>query len=262
MRPLLLALALALADAERVSIPGGTFLMGSGRVPDESPVRETTLSPYELGAAEVTIGEFEAFVARAWGDDTLWSAEGLAWRGAHPQGAGAGTRASSRSEDHPVVAVTWYEAQAYCRWKGGRLPTEAEWERAACRGDGSRFPWGDSEPAEGVAWYRGGMTGHVSGVETLTAAQAGPLRTDLGLVHTAGNVWEWTADTYAPGAYGDGPATDPLEQGPGPWRTLRGGSYANLPSYCTCTHREPARPDQVRLTVGFRCAWPAAGSPP
>lgn len=238
------------------AIPAGTFVQGSGRVLDESPTREVVLSAYRIGLHEVTVGQFERFVGEGWRDDALWSAEGLAWRNAHPDGAGATLRASGRSADHPVVAVTWYEAAAFCRWVGGRLPTEAEWERAACHVPGERFPWGDAPVQAGVAWYDEGMTGHVDGVSTLPATVQDPaLVAPTGLLHAAGNAWEWTEDTYHAASYQRPVEPDPVNRDPGPWKTLRGGSYTNLPSYCTCTHREPARPDQVRLTVGFRCAW-------
>lgn len=244
--------------AADVAIPAGSFRQGGGGPPDEAPVRTVTLSAYRISTTEVTVAEFEAFVARGgYQDAAWWSPEGLAWLKGHPEGAGEELRRSGRTPAHPVVAVTWYEADAWCRSQGGALPTEAQWEHAACHGDGGRYPWGDEENFA-AAWYGEGKTGGVKSVHTRTAAEADPaLVSPFGLVHAAGNVWEWTADGYRADSYAEGDATDPRGATGTPWKTLRGGSYMNLPSYCTCTHREPASPEEVRLTIGFRCAWPA-----
>ncbi|MFH1467227.1 MAG: SUMF1/EgtB/PvdO family nonheme iron enzyme [Pseudomonadota bacterium] len=239
-----------------VQIEGATYFEGSGRVPDE-PSRSVTVGGFGIDAAEVTIGAFEEFAARGYQDPALWPGEAARWLSEHPVGAGAVLRAAGRSDDHPVVAVTWYEAQAYCRWRGGRLPTEAEWELAACGGHSdSRYPWGEEE-IQGPRWYGWGPGGHVGKVQTLPAGESErATRSPAGLHHVVGNVWEWTSDWYS-AAPDTAPAQDPTGPESGRWKTLRGGSYMNLPSYCTCTHREPARPDRVSFTVGLRCVYPA-----
>jgi formylglycine-generating enzyme required for sulfatase activity len=239
-----------------VAIPAGTFRQGGGRAPDESPVREVALSAYRIDTTEVSIGEFEAFVAAGgFRQAALWSPAGQEWLRAHPEGAGAKVRASQRPADHPVVAVTWYEADAYCRWRGGALPTEAQWERAACAAD-ARYPWGDAEDF-GAVWYSEGKFGQITGVATRAVHdQAESLRSPVGLLHAAGNVWEWTQDAYDARYYADAPSSDPVNTASRPWKALRGGSFANLASSCTCTHREPAAPEVPRLTTGFRCAYP------
>lgn len=251
-------LRLALAST-LVSVPAAAFRMGSDRAPDESPAHEVKLDAFRIDANEVSIAEYEAFVvASGYGTRELWSAEGWAWVAEHPEGAGAALRASERPGTHPVVAVTWYEAAAYCRWKGGALPTEAQWEYAVCGGRGTRYAWGDT--ADFAAnWFGDGKTGQLTSVRTHGVGEEAPgVTAPNGLFHTAGNVWEWTSDAYDSRFYTDSPASEPRNDGPSPWRTLRGGSYDNLPSYCTCTHREPALPAQARLTAGFRCAYPAA----
>jgi len=229
--------------------------MGSGVAPDESPVHEVSLSPFSLDRSEVSIRDFENFVRNGWKQDQYWSAEGLKWRETNPQGAGAENRAAGRNPNHPVVAVSWYEADAYCRWKGGALPTEAQWERAACPAEG-RFAWGDDEDVE-AAWYSGGKYGHLQSVLTKEVQQA-PVdqQTAEGLMHITGNVWEWTADWYHANSYQEQAPNNPTGPSQGTWKTLRGGSFMNLPSYCSCTHREPAPPNRVAFTVGFRCAYP------
>ncbi|MEC7987876.1 MAG: formylglycine-generating enzyme family protein [Myxococcota bacterium] len=238
-----------------VPIPAGSFLRGSGRSPDDSPQHTVQLSAFSIDLHEVTISEFESFVQDGWNRDENWSPEGLRWRNLNPSGAQKANRAADRSGNHPVVAVSWYEADAYCRFKGGHLPSEAQWERAACSNRNDRFPWGDSEDVEAV-WYSGGKYGHLQSVLTKPVDQAPKRqRTADGLFHTVGNVWEWTADWYHKDSYQNKESPDPVGPSTGTWKTLRGGSFMNLPSYCTCTHREPARPDRVSFTVGFRCAY-------
>ena len=244
--------------AQQADIPAGSFLRGTGTVPDETPQRTITLSAYRIDRYEVTLAQFHAFMAGPSSEQANWSSEGWAWHEAHPQGAGADMRSAGRTPAHPVVGVTWYEADAYCRWKGGSLPTEAQWERAACGegpDDGHRFAWGEGEDVDAV-WYSGGKYGHITGVLTEPPQDAPEsLLSPFGLAHATGNVWEWTADWYHRESYGDAPDTDPTGRETGTWKTMRGGSFMNLPSYCTCTHREPARPNRVALTVGFRCAY-------
>lgn len=244
--------------ATTVAIPAGTFRMGSDRAPDETPAHDVSLQAYRIDTTEVTLADYEAFAAAGgYRTPSLWSADGAAWLSAHPEGAGSTVRSSGRADDHPVVAVTWYEADAYCRWKGGSLPTEAQWEYASCGGRGTRYAWGDADSVE-AAWFTEGKTGQLTSVHTRAVAEQDPrAAAPNGLRHTAGNVWEWTADSYHSRYYAESPATDPRNDAATPWRTVRGGGFDNLPSYCTCTHREPALPDEPRLTIGFRCAYPA-----
>ncbi len=227
-----------------VEIPAQTANVGSATLPD-APVRTVNLPAYAIDRFEVTVGAFETFARTAWSRREWWSEAGWSWAAAHPGGAGAPLRAAGRAADHPVVAVTWFEADAYCRSAGGRLPTEDEWEVAACGSGGRRFPWGDEE-RERVRWYDEGKFGHIEAVQTARVTDAEPGSAGPnGLTHAAGNVWEWTGGAYGP------PDTDGTPR----WRTLRGGSYTNLPSYCTCAHREPAEPSRVTFTTGFRCAY-------
>jgi formylglycine-generating enzyme required for sulfatase activity len=263
MRSLLPLLLLSLLGAQTgapgvISIPAGGFTMGGGNPPDQLPQRQVTLSAYRIDRSEVSLRDFEGFVAQGYDQPEHWSEAGWAWHLDNPEGAGAQARAQGRPPDHPVVAVSWYEAEAYCSWRGGRLPTEAEWERAA-RGDNDarRFPWGD-EPRDDAAWFvkerrdmlvRDGIVTHA--VTDADDALASP----WGLIHAAGNVWEWTADSYHREAYRSLPTQDPRNDDATPWRVIRGGSYMNLASYCTTSHREPALPGEPRLSIGIRCAY-------
>lgn len=234
--------------------PASTFTQGSGVAPDESPKFSRTIDAYYIDKTEVSIANFELFVQQAWTNDVFWSSEGQAWRSTNPSGANPENRSAGRSENHPVVSVTWYEAEAYCAWKGGRLPTEAEWERASCAGGGP-YAWGADEMEDAV-WYSSGKYGHVQAVLTKEVLDAPPeQRTPQGLFHTTGNVWEWTSDWYHADSYKNLQNNNTWQPTNPTWKTLRGGSFMNLPSYCSCTHREPARPDRVSYTVGFRCAY-------
>lgn len=231
-------------------IAAATVTLGDGRAPD-SPIRSVELEAYRIDQTEVSIADFEAWAVEGYSSGEHWSEAGGVWLAEHPDGASAELRRGDRALDHPVVAVTFWEAEAYCASKGGRLPTEAEWEHAACT-HGSRFAWGDDEDVAAV-WYAGDKYGHVDHIATAPVGEQDPaLASSAGLLHTAGNVWEWTASTYH---------RDPSSTEDTPWRVVRGGSFANLPSYCSCTHREPRVPDDAMMTTGFRCAYAGDGSP-
>ena len=248
---------------DTVYFESGTFIRGSGRSTDESPRHEVFLSGFYIDMYEVSIAEFEQFAQNAYQQDNFWSPEGLKWKQQNPNGSGQENRRAGRDENHPVVAVTWYEADAFCRYRGGFLPTESQWERAACPTSNQditqpaqKFPWGNNDAIEAV-WYSGGKYGHLQSVLTKPVQQSPKnQQTTEGLVHTVGNVWEWTSEYYHRESYQKKETPDPQGPKTGHWKTLRGGSFMNLPSYCSCTHREPAEPDRVSYTIGFRCAYP------
>jgi formylglycine-generating enzyme required for sulfatase activity len=273
-------------------IAGATFAMGDhfgdGDPADgEGPVHEVTLAPYLVDETAVTNAAFARFV-RATGhvteaeqlgvsavfhlavdaargdvlhrlDSTPWwvAVKGADWR--HP----AGPRSSIGDlPHHPVVHVTWNDAQAYCRWAGKRLLTEAEWEYAARGGlSGRRFPWGD-ELHDGGAWRLNVWQGdfpHRNSLDDghLTTAPVKSYRPNgYGLFQTVGNVWEWCADWFDPGYYAESPADDPRGPAHGHARVMRGGSYLCHDSYCN-RYRVAARtgntPDSASANVGFRC---------
>ncbi len=178
------------------------------------------LASYRIGRFEVSIAQFEAFAAGGgYANPVHWSEPGRAWLQTHPEGAGAVVRAAGRSPDHPVVGVNRFEAEAYCA-------SQSE-----------PYPWGEGVERE-VRWFAEGKYGRIESVATAPVESGAENASPFGLVHGAGNVWEWTADTVG----GSG--------------SLRGGSFMNLPSYCTCRHEERARVEEARLTAGFRCAWP------
>ena len=234
---LLLLLAASPAHAQDVStikwarLPAGTFQQGC--VPgdtrcdgDEHPRRAVTISrAFDLMTTEVTTGMFRG--------SKVTLDEQPAW---------------SRTPDQPATIVTWDEARAFCGSIGGRLPTEAEWEYAARGGrDGARYPWGDEAPD----YEAGAANGAVFEADGARPA-AGFRPNGFGLYHMAGNVWEWVADYY--GIYDDGPVKDPQGAGGGAFRVVRGGSYGDDDRNLRTSNRNPNRPGNSNVNVGFRCA--------
>ena len=215
---------------EYVWIPPGEFQMGC--VPgdeecgdDEEPRHPVEISKgFWLGRTEVTMKAYNRF---------------------------AGEKGPKGKDDHPVVGVTWKEAIRYCKWVGGRLPTEAEWEYAARAGkDGHKYPWGN-EPSHDRANYRG-----KSGRDTFngTAPVGSFPANDWGLHDMAGNVWEWCSDWYDEDYYSDEPAKDPRGPSSTGERVLRGGSSYNLPWSLRASLRGRLGPGDRGNDVSFRCA--------
>jgi len=265
-------------------IPGGTFWMG-GQDPDghpddgEGPVRQVRLAPFLIDPACVTNAQFARFAkesgyltdaerigwsfvfrqfARAGVMDASvpqapwWAGvEGATWRSPEGPGSSIGDR-----QNHPVVHVSWYDATAYAAWAGKRLPTEAEWERAARGGlDRARYPWGDEPASKGRLrcniWQGPFPSAPAKGTMPVKSFQPN----GYGLYNVAGNVWEWTADWW--GTAWEPSADDPAGPAEGPGKVIRGGSYLCHDSYCN-RYRVAARtlntPDSATGHTGFRCA--------
>lgn len=277
----------------QVLLPGGSFAMGDafgeGYAADgETPVHQVRLTPYWIDATAVTNAAFAAFCKdtgyitdaeqlgvsavfhlafRGDRDAVLhevatapwwWAVRGASWR--HPDGPASSIQ---DRQNHPVVHVTWQDATAYCAWAGKRLPSEAEWEYAARGGlDGRRFAWGDELTPRG-RWQCNIWQGAFPRVNTkedghLSTAPVKSFRANgHGLWQMAGNVWEWCADWFDPGYYGESPVEDPHGPATGVARVIRGGSYLCHDSYCH-RYRVAARssntPDSASGNMGFRCA--------
>jgi len=155
--------------------------------------------------------------------------------------------------DYPVIFVSWKQAQAFCAFAGGRLPSEAEWERAAVGSDSPRtYPWGESPPDCAKANFAGcvGDTDRVG----RRLAGASP----YGALDMAGNVWEWTADWYDAGYYSASPGQDPRGPESGRLKVMRGGCWVSGESTLRTTCRKPSLPSSWAPNVGFRCAYPEA----
>lgn len=228
-----------------VVIPPGTFEMGcvagdTSCGDDEQSHPVTISQPFEMMAAEVTVGQFRVFT-----DAT----------GRKPPAPARFMQA----DDHPVVNVSWDDADAFCGWAGGRLPSEAAWEYAARGGEKARiYPWGN-QPSHDQANYGADecCSGLASGRDRWE--HTAPVRSfppnGYGLFDTTGNVWEWVADWYAP--YEQGHATDPTGPRNGPLHLVRGGSWLNVPAGLRSSIRLPF--SGLISNVGFRCARNAVG---
>lgn len=238
--------------ASMVLIPSGSFTMGSNDgLPSERPEHSVTLDSYAIDQYEVSLQLYRRFLQEAQHDaPPTWDDE-----------------AAETVGDRPAVGMSWSDATAYCAWAGKRLPTEAEWEKAARGTDGRRYPWGHMQPFVDIANYNrgvwvseaitlGGVAGGVEGMSVRHGLKAGG-RSPYGLHHMAGNAAEWVADWYDREYYGKSPEKNPTGPASGEKRVLRGGSWADLPAALRVSARFSAEPDFQDRTIGFRCAMDA-----
>ncbi|MEU1886867.1 ergothioneine biosynthesis protein EgtB [Micromonospora rifamycinica] len=258
--------------AAEVLVPAGPFTMGTSTDPwaldNERPAHTVELPAYVIDATPVTNGAYREFIADGGYDDPRWWSE-AGWR--HRTGAGLTApmhwrrdgdgwayqrfgRWAPVRDDEPVVHVCWHEAQAYASWAGKRLPTEAEWEKAArwdpTTGRSRRWPWGDDEPTAEHANL---------GQRHLWPAPVGAYpagASPLGVHQLIGDVWEWTSS----GFHGHpGFAVFPYREYSevffgGDYRVLRGGSFGTDRAACRGTFRNWDHPIRRQIFSGFRCA--------
>ena len=231
-------LALLNADVDpMISVPRGPFLRGSGDDdPDgrdeERPMRELDLSAFYVDKNPVTVEQFRRYL------DTTGLDAPEDFDKYNPPHKG----------EHPVVHVTWHEAQQYAKWAGKRLLTEAEWEKAARGTDGRKYPWGNEPPDKLRAQFGGQPSTAAVRTHTLGASPYGAL--DM-----AGNAFEWVADWYSRTYYAECPDTDPPGPTAGKKKVLRGGSFVHEPFALRCACRGRYAPEERRANHSFRCAW-------
>ncbi len=235
---------------EMVLVPAGEFWMGSDEYDDEKPRHRVHLDAFYMDKYAVTNAQFRAFLdARGYERQDLWSAEGWRWRtqqnATQPAYWTDGTWNETRQ---PVVGVSWHEAQTFCRFAGKRLPTEAEWEKAARGTDGRKYPWGDQWDAS-----RANSDESKLGKTTPVGSYPGGA-SPYGALDMAGNVWQWVADWYDKDYYKRSPERNPPGPDSGQVKVLRGGSWFNDAIYLRATSRHQNTPDSRNFSFGFRCS--------
>ncbi len=221
---------------DMVLIPAGPFIMGSDEESDERPPHRVYLDAFYIDRYPVTNAEYAKFV-RDTGHPPPphWEPYG----GTYPPGKG----------NHPVAYVCWFDARDYATWAGKRLPTEAEWEKAARGTDGRRYPWGDRFDSdycntdESEYW-------DTTPVDAFSPFGDSP----YGVADMAGNVWEWVADWYDRDYYQRSPARNPRGPETGRTKVLRGGAWDFGARQARCSARNHEYPGPRHGLIGFRCA--------
>ncbi len=218
---------------EIIEVKGGAYVMGSNNPEDHNPYHEVTVKDFLIGKYEVTNYQFACFL-KAYGSEVV--KEG-AYQGERLYyecnwGIEQGNPVKGY-ETHPAIYITWYGAQAYCRWAGGRLPTEEEWEYAARGGQkrGRQNPYSGSMVLDSVGWYAGNSGGHPHSVGTKQP-------NELGIHDMSGNLWEW--------------CSDPVSKDGKLYYAVRGGTWFHETGMCRTTNRTEVFPDSKHFYNGFR----------
>ncbi|MBM3236375.1 formylglycine-generating enzyme family protein [Candidatus Poribacteria bacterium] len=256
-----------------VLIPAGEFEMGDNfneGNDDERPVHTVYLDAFYIDKYEVTNAQYAEFL-NAYGKNADAAGHRLLcinFVSSLIEKMGNIYKPKAGYENHPVVTVSWYGAAAYAQFYGKRLPTEAEWEKAARGGlVGKRYPWGDDISHDDANYWEIGREWYTSPVGSFPP-------NGYGLYDMAGNVWEWCADEYDSGYYSKSPKNNP--KGPcvavmfkntvmfknnyqdftnvDTWRVLRGGAWNNNPNVLRCANRDSSGPSNAHRNVGFRCS--------
>jgi len=236
-----------------VFIPAGEFIMGDDEGDDdEKPERTVFLDEFCIDKYEVTNAQYKECVdAGACNPPARLSSPSRLSYHDNPE-----------FDNYPVIWVTWDDAQTYCQWRGKRLPTEAEWEKAARGTDERLWPWGDSEPDASklnlcdvnctYEWKESHLDDGYPDTAPVGSFEAG--KSPYGVYNMGGNVREWTADWYAPDYYVDAPDRNPPGPSSGIGMVLRGGSWRSNIPVARSTYRLWYSPSVKDEYIGFRCA--------
>jgi formylglycine-generating enzyme required for sulfatase activity len=237
------------AEMELCLVPAGEFPMGSGRSDrsardNEKPQHRVHVDAFYIGRYPATQAQYARFVQAKDHRVPFYEADWTRPYNWDPEAKGPPRDRS----DHPVVLVSWDDAVAFCRWAGLRLPTEAEWEKAARGTDERIYPWGNT-------WDPGRCNSHEGkkGGTTPVGAFSPEGDSPYGCADIAGNAWEWCADRYDEAFYASSPERNPLGPAAGETRVQRGGSWNYVSSYQRAANRGWNYPDTRENCLGFRC---------
>jgi serine/threonine-protein kinase len=220
-----------------VPIPEGEFQMGSENGnDDEKPVRAVNVNAFKMGLYEVTNRQYfqcvNAGICSAL-NNSIYTVQ--------------------EQELHPVTNVNWRDANTYCGWVGGRLPTEAEWEKAARGTDERTYPWGEDISCDRANYYGCAIDNTTLGIDnTMPVGSYENGQSPYGVYDMAGNVWEWTSSLYQPYPYDANDGREDMNSPDG--RVLRGGSWDPDDSSVRSAYRDWSVPSNTLNYVGFRCA--------
>ncbi len=242
---------------DMVLIPEGIFTMGYNidninewGDTDEEPVHKVFLKSYYIDRLEVSAYQFSNFLNNHLKKASIYFQTGM---GVTIEKVGGLYSPRIKLNNYPANRVSWYGADAYCRWVNKRLPTEAEWEKSARGTDGRIFPWGNEFPTNKRVTFRRKF--NKMGFKALEMVDSMPNgRSPYGVHHMAGNVWEWVSDWYEDIYYERSPFANPKGPKLGVSKVLRGGNWYYKAYYMRATYRFNEKPDVFKNWQGFRCA--------
>ena len=239
-----------------IYIPAGEFEMGSEDADEEKPIHTVYLDAFWVDQTEITNAMFRKFldetgyVTDAETSRESWTYDGSSWSltknayWSQPDGPGSNLNGKN---DHPVVHISWNDAREYCRWAGGRLLTEAEWEKAARGTEGWGYPWGNTLASPEFLNF------DLYFKDTVAVGSYERGRSPYGLYDMAGNVWEWVSDWYQLDYYEEAPSENPTGPSSGEKRVIRGGSWDDDADDVTSATRGQSAPNRTSSSIGFRC---------
>ena len=245
---------------DMVLIPAGEFIRGTDSEQantDQKPAHQVYLDAFYIDKYEVTNAEYEEFIlVGGYKKREFWTEEGWNFIQKFQFDADEwhqietplqyGENSVSTDPNHPVIGVSWYEANAYAAWAGKRLPTEAEWEKAARGTDGRIYPWGNEMDFSKLSYFP-----HATKVQTVGSFANGA--SPYGVLDMAGSVWEWCGDWYGEGYYSQSPQKNPKGPDKGEYRVLRGGGWDSIRLQLRCSYRYYELAGRRTYNVGFRC---------
>ena len=232
-----MTVAAPLLDRSMVLVPAGEFTMGSlGGDPDEQPVRQVYVGAFFMDKHQVAVSQYGRFLEAT-----------------HQERPPDWTAMNKPAyQNRPIANVDWAEADTYCTWAGKRLPTEAEWEKAARGTDGRTYPWGNEPPTRFHANAGKEVFSNRGTLTPVGTFEAG--MSPYGIYDMAGNVWEWVSDWYDQDYYKSGPVQNPPGPRKGDYKVVRGGSWGSGTDDLRAANREVHVPSFRGFGTGFRCA--------